>query len=79
MPLTPPLPCAPALSYPLTPDDYSLIVAALRHLEADLEGGTDPEAEAIIGECQALRARLRAIRARGPALAVVVPIREAGG
>jgi hypothetical protein len=68
------LPPAPPISYPLTGDEYALVVAALRLLEDDLHDGDD-ECRAIAAEAVALRARLRAIRARGPVLAVVVPIR----
>ena len=70
------LPPAPTISYPLTGPEYGLVVAALRMLEDDMRDAGDAEAVGIAEEAVALRARLREIRARGPVLAVVVPIRE---
>ena len=73
--MAPLIPILAVRSYPLTADEYSLVVAALRTLEDIMLDCGGDEATQVADECVALRRRLRAIRDRGPTLAAVVPIR----
>ena len=75
--MAPLIPILAVRSYPLTADEYSLVVAALRTLEDIMLDCDDDEAAQVADECVALRAKLRAAckDRRPPALAVVIPIR----
>ena len=75
--MAPVIPIVAGRSYPLTADEYSLVVAALRTLEDLMQDCDDDEAAQVADECVALRAKLRAAckDRRPPALAVVIPIR----
>lgn len=70
------IPILAGRSYPLSAEDYALVVAALRSLEDSMEDAGGAECLAIATECVSLRAKLRAAHLARPALAVVIPIRE---
>lgn len=70
------IPILAGRSYPLTAEEYALVVAALRTLEDIMQDAEHDEATRVADECVALRAKLRAVRQAAPALATVVPLRR---